>query len=68
MATPTMLKPSEVRERLTIGRTKMAGLLADGTLEHIKLGPRTIRIYERSVAKILGVPSEDERQGDAACE
>ena len=63
MPIPNMLKPSEACTRLSISRTKVTELLEDGTLEHIKLGPRTIRIYERSVAKILGVPSVDELEG-----
>ena len=48
-----LLKTKEVQKMLNVSRDKVLQLIDAGTLRAIKLGPRTIRIFESSVLELM---------------
>lgn len=48
-----LLTPAEVATMLQFSRQTVYGWLKSGKLPHIKLGPRTIRIYRHELDRFL---------------
>lgn len=48
-----LLKTAQVQELLNISRDKVLQMVEEGTLRAIKLGPKTIRIFESSVMELF---------------
>ena len=53
MNQPALLKTAEVASRLNCSRDKVLELVDNGTLKAVKLGPRTFRVFEDSLQKLL---------------
>jgi hypothetical protein len=50
---PLVVRPKDVQKLLSIGKTKVDQLIADGTLESYKLAPRIRVITMKSVTRLL---------------
>jgi len=64
-----LLTPMEAAALLQVGRSRMYAMLADGTLPHIRLGKRSIRIPLASLKlwlETLEQPSGAENTGEVA--
>jgi len=48
-----LLKPMEAAQLLNVGRSRIYAMLADGTLPHVRLGERSIRIPMASLKQWL---------------
>lgn len=51
--TKELLKPEEAAHIASIGKTKLWALIADGTLEVVRLGKRCTRIKRSSVDRLI---------------
>jgi excisionase family DNA binding protein len=55
---PMLLRIPEVARELGVSERTIQSYLAQGLLERVKLGSRTIRISRRSLMALMGVPAE----------
>ena len=53
MSKDKLLKPAEVAETLNISTDKVIQMVNNKTLRGIRLGPRTIRIFQGSLNELL---------------
>jgi len=53
MSKDSLLKPAQVAKTLNISTDKVIQMVDDGTLRGIRLGPRTIRIFEVALNELL---------------
>lgn len=56
---PLIMNIREVSEALRISRHMVYRLIENGSLAHIKIGPRCNRIYRESVRKLIDSNSSD---------
>lgn len=48
-----LLTPAEVAQRLKVTTRQVRNYIKDGTLEHVKISPRVIRIPASSLEKLI---------------
>ena len=52
---PQLMRTGRACKVLAVSRNTLRTMIDDGTLEAVRLGPKSLRVYERSVLKVLGV-------------
>lgn len=59
---PLLLRAEEVARRLSIGRSKVFGMIADGTLPVIRMG-RSVRVPEQALRQWVERQTNDQDKG-----
>ena len=55
---PMLMRIPEVARELGVSERSVQSYLAQGLLERVKIGTRTVRISRQSLMKLMGIPAE----------
>lgn len=59
---PLLLRAEEVAQRLSLGRSKVFALMADGTLPVVRIG-RAVRVPEQALREWVERKAQEQRGG-----